>query len=130
LKLANEEGFPHRGGVDFFDNQVDPKTGTIRMRGVFTNEDRALIPGMFATVRLPAGPPVEALTIPQTAVVSDQDYKLVYVVNRESVVETRSIKLGRAHGPLRAVLEGLTPEDRVIINGLMMVRKGAKVEAQ
>jgi hypothetical protein len=68
--------------------------------------------------------------VPDVAVTADQNYKFVYVVNKDNVVETRTITIGRAHGPLRAVLEGLTPEDRVIVNGLMMVRRGAKVEPQ
>jgi RND family efflux transporter MFP subunit len=129
LKLANEEGFPHRGRVDYVDNQVNPKTGTIRLRAVFANEDRALVPGMFATVRVPAGPPVKALVVPDTAVMADQNYKFVYVVSPEGTADMRPIKVGRSHGPLRAVLEGLTPEDRLVINGLVMVRKGAKLDA-
>ncbi len=68
--------------------------------------------------------------VPDVAVQSDQGYKFVYVANAEDKVETRSIKIGRAHGPIRAVLEGLKPDDRVIINGLMLVRPGAKVVVQ
>ncbi|MCX6904553.1 MAG: efflux RND transporter periplasmic adaptor subunit [Verrucomicrobia bacterium] len=130
LALVNEEGFPHQGHVDFFDNQVDSRTGTIRMRASFENHDRALVPGLFANVRVPAGPPVQALLIPDVAVGSDQGRKFVYVVNAESKIETRSITTGRRHGLLRAVLAGLTPEERVVVNGLMMVRPGAKVEVQ
>lgn len=128
LKIGEEPGFPRRGQVDFFDNQVDAQTGTIRLRAVFPNEDRSLVPGMFASVRVPAGPAVQALTIPDLAIMADQNYKIVYVVNTQSVVETRTVKLGRAHGPLRAVLEGLIPSDRVVTNGLVMLRRGAKVQ--
>jgi RND family efflux transporter MFP subunit len=130
LALVNEQGFPHRGRLDFFDNQVNPQTGTIRLRAVFDNEDRALVPGMFANVRVLAGPPEQTLVIPDVAVQSDQGYKFVYVANAEDKVEARSIKIGRAHGPLRAVSEGLKAEDRVIVNGLMLVRPGAKVVIQ
>jgi multidrug efflux system membrane fusion protein len=130
LALAGEEGFPHTGRVDFFDNQVDAKTGTIRVRGVFANADRALVPGMFAKVRIPAGPPEQTLLIPDVAVGFDQNYKFVYVVNPTNVVETRTIETGRSHGALRAVLKGLMPQDRVVVNGLMVARPGAKVEAQ
>lgn len=130
LKLANETAFAHRGRVDFFDNQVNQKTGTIRLRGVFPNVDHALIPGIFANVRVPAGPPVEALMVPAVAIGANQNYKFVSIVNSSNVVETRTITIGRAHGPLRAVLEGLTPRDRVIVNGLAMARPGAKVEPQ
>ena len=124
------QGFPHRGRLDFFDNQVNPQTGTIRLRAVFDNGDRALVPGMFANLRILAGPPEQTLLVPDVAVQSDQGHKFVYVANAEDKVETRAIKVGRAHGPLRAVVKGLTPDDRVIVNGLMMVRPGAKVVVQ
>jgi RND family efflux transporter MFP subunit len=130
LALVNEEGFAHRGRLDFFDNQVNPQTGTIRLRAVFENGDRTLVPGMFANVRVLAGPPGQTLVIPDVAVQSDQGYKFVFVANAEDKVETRSIKIGRAHGPLRAVVEGLKADDRVIVNGLMMLRPGAKVVVQ
>ena len=130
LALVNEEGFAHRGRLDFFDNQVNPQTGTIRLRAVFENGDRALVPGMFANVRVLAGPPEQTLVIPDVAVQSDQGYKFVFVANAEDKVETRSIKIGRAHGPLRAVVEGLKADDRVIVNGLKMLRPGAKVVVQ
>jgi hypothetical protein len=73
---------------------------------------------------------VQTLVVPDVAVQSDQGYKFVYVANAEDKVETRSIKIGRAHGPLRAVVEGLKPDDRVIVNGLMLLRPGAKVVIQ
>ncbi len=130
LALVNEQGFAHRGRLDFFDNQVNPQTGTIRLRAVFDNGDRALVPGMFANLRILAGSPEQTLVIPDVAVQSDQGYRFVYVANAEDKVETRSIKIGRAHGPLRAVVEGLKPEDRVIVNGLMLLRPGAKVVIQ
>ncbi len=128
--MGNEEGFPHPGRVDYVDNQVNPKTGTIRLRAVFANEDRALVPGMFATVRVPAGPPVEALVVPDTAVMADQNYKFVYVVSPEGTADVRPIRIDRSHGRLTMVLEGLTPQDRVVINGLVMVRRGAKLDVQ
>ena len=111
LKLGNEEGFPHRGRVNYVDNAVNPKTGTIRLRAVFANEDRALVPGMFATVRVPAGPAVPALLVPEVAVLANQNYKFVYVAKADGTAEERQVKVGRTHGPLRAVVEGLTPED-------------------
>jgi multidrug efflux system membrane fusion protein len=130
LALVNEEGFAHRGRIDFFDNQVNSQSGTIRLRAVFENEDRALMPGMFANLRVLAGPPEQTLLVPDVAVGSDQGYKYVYVVNAEDIVQKRDITTGRAHGPLRAVPKGLTPEDRVVVNGLMMLRPGAKVVVQ
>jgi RND family efflux transporter MFP subunit len=128
LALAGETGFPHRGQLDFFDNQVDPKTGTVRVRGTFSNPDRMLIPGMFAKLRILADAPGEVLLVPAIAVGSDQGNKFVLVVNKDSIVEPRPVEVGRLHGALRAVLKGLTPDDRVIVNGLMMARPGGKVE--
>jgi RND family efflux transporter MFP subunit len=130
LALVNEQGFLHRGHLDFFDNQVNPQTGTIRLRAVFENADRALVPGMFANLRVLAGPPQEALLIPDVAVQSDLGYKYVFVANEENKVETHPIEIGRAHDPLREVLKGLTAQDRVIVNGLMLLRPGVKVEVQ
>jgi membrane fusion protein, multidrug efflux system len=130
LALVNEKDFAHRGHLDFFDNQVNPQTGTIRLRAVFENPDRTLVPGMFANLRVLAGPPERALLVPDVAVQSDQGYKFLYVANAESKVERRDVDIGRAHGPLRTVVKGLTPQERVIVNGLILLRPGAKVEVQ
>jgi membrane fusion protein, multidrug efflux system len=130
LALVNEQGFTHRGRMDFFDNQVNPQTGTIRLRAVFENADRSLVPGMFANLRVLAGPPQQALLVPDVAVQSDLGYKYVYVANADGKVETRPITIGRAHDPMREVLKGLTAQDDVVVNGLMMLRPGIKVEVQ
>ncbi len=105
LGLVNEDGFGHAGKLDFFDNQVDPQTGTIRLRAVFSNPQRLLVPGMFAKVRVLDGPPEQALVIPDVAVLSDQGYKYVYVVNPEGKAEARSIPDrpgARQHAPRSA----------------------------
>jgi len=81
-------------------------------------------------VRVPAGPAEPTLLIPDVAIGSDQGYKFVFVVDADSRAQTRSIEAGRAHGALRAVLKGLKPDDRVVVNGLMMLRPGVKVDAQ
>jgi multidrug efflux system membrane fusion protein len=130
LGLDGETGCPHRGRLDFFDNQVNPQTGTIRLRAVFENGDRTLVPGMFANLRVLAGQARQALLVPDVAVQSDQGYKYVFIANAEGKVEARYIDTGRAHGPLREVLKGLTQNDQVIVNGLMMLRPGVKVEVQ
>jgi RND family efflux transporter MFP subunit len=128
LALGNEQGFPHKGHIDFFDNQVNPMTGTIRMRGIFANPDRLLIAGMFATIRVPAGPPAQALLVPAVAIGSDQGNKFVLVVNAQSVAEAKPVTVGRQHGAMTAVLSGLTTKDRVIVNGLMLTRPGSPVQ--
>lgn len=128
LALVNEQGHPHKGRVDFFDNKMNEKTGTIRLRGVFPNPNRSLVPGMFATVRVPAGPPVQALAVPAVAIGSDQGMKLVMIVNKDGAVEPRPVEVDRQHGAMRVVTSGLTPQDRVIVNGMMMARPGVKVQ--
>ncbi len=128
LALDTETGFPHRGTVDFYDNQVDKQMGTIRLRATFQNANRELIPGLFARVRVPAGKPTEAMLIPDVAVSFDQKQKFVYVVNQQNLAEVKPIQADRRHGTSWAVLKGLTTEDRVIVNGLLMLRKGVPVQ--
>lgn len=130
LALANETGFPHKGKIDFFDNQVDAKSGTIRVRAKFENPNNTLVPGFYGKLRLPAGPEFETLLIPDTALGSDQGLKYVLIVNGEGVVERRSVTTGRRHGDSRAILEGLKAEDNVIVNGLLIAQPGMKVQTQ
>ena len=128
LELANETGFPHQGTLDFVDNQVDPASGTLRLRAVFPNPDRVLQPGFFARVRVPASPKYPALLVPDLAVGTDQDKKIVSVVNATNVVEYRVVSLGPLSDGLRVVRDGLHPDDMVIVNGLMSARPGTLVK--
>lgn len=130
LQLSNETGFPHAGEIDFVDNRLDPATGTIRARGVFSNEGGWLTPGSFARMRIPGSGRYEALLVPDEAVTTDQNQKNLLVVNAENQVEVRHVQLGALFGDLRAIASGVGPQDRVIINGLMQARPGAKVEPQ
>ena len=128
LGLANEEGFPHQGTINFVDNQVNPKTGTLRVRGVFPNKDEALSPGYFARVRVPIGRPHQALLVTDRALDTDQGQKIVYVVNEKNEVVSRPVRLGALHDGLREITDGLKPGERVIVNGLQQVRPGVTVE--
>ena len=128
LALDGEEGFPHQGRIDFYDNQINPVAGTIRLRGVFNNRDATLVPGGFARVRLPVGQTASVLLIPEAAIGSEQTRKFVFVLNREQIVEPRPIQVGRQQGTQRAVLSGLKPDDRIVVNGLMLLRPGIKVQ--
>jgi RND family efflux transporter MFP subunit len=130
LSLADEEGFPHSGTVNFVDNQVNPKTGTLRVRGTFPNKDEAISPGFFARVRVPIGFPRQALLITDRAIDTDQGQKIVYVVDGENKVVSRPIRLGALHDGLRVIDDGLQPRDRVIVNGLQQVRPGVTVEPE
>ena len=130
LELANEEGYPHRGGVDFVDNRIDADTGTLRIRGRFDNPDRILGPGLFARVRLFIGDRQKSLSVSERAIGFDQGQRFLLVVNAKNEVEYRRIKIGGIEKDLRVIEEGLGPDDWVIVNGLQRVRPGVKVTPQ
>jgi RND family efflux transporter MFP subunit len=127
LGLANESGYPHEGRLDFVDNQVEPKTGTIRTRAVFSNKSRALTPGLFARVKLVGTQKKKALLVRDAAIGTDQDRKFVLVVGPGDTLVYRPIVPGRLVDGLRIVDSGLQANDRVVVNGLMRVRPGMKV---
>jgi RND family efflux transporter MFP subunit len=128
LGLANEEGHPHPGTINFVDNQVNPKTGTIRVRGVFPNKQEHLLPGFFARVRVPIGRRHRALLVSDRALDTDQGQKVLYVVNDKNEVVSRPVRLGALHDGLREITDGLKPGERVIVNGLQQLRPGISVE--
>jgi RND family efflux transporter MFP subunit len=127
-QLENETDFPHRGVLDFSNNSVDTSTGTIQLRGVFPNEDRAMFPGLFATIQIPLGPPKPGLVVPNAVVLSDQQGDYVFVVNAQNVVERRNVVKGPLNGVARAIASGLTATDRVVVNGIPNIRIGQTVE--
>ena len=128
MGLANETGFPHKGHMDFVDNRVDPSTGTLRARGVFTNSDHSLSPGFFARLRIPGSGKYPALLIPDRALGSDQSQKFVYVVGGDRKIEVHPVKIGPIIEGLRVVKEGLKGGEQVVVEGLMRVRPGIVVE--
>jgi RND family efflux transporter MFP subunit len=128
LGLAGDEGFPRQGTINFVDNQINPKTGTLRVRGVFPNKDEALSPGFFARVRVPIGRPHHALLVTDRAIDNDQGQKILYVVNEKDEVVSRSIRVGALHDGLREITEGISSGERVIVKGLQQVRPGLTVE--
>lgn len=133
MALADSEGFPYKGVIDFVDNRMDPNTGTIRVRAVFENPkpergQRELHPGYFARVRIPGGGTYEALLIDDKAVGASQAQKVVMVVGEGNIVMPRVVTVG----PLqpdgkRVIRSGLKPEDKVIVNGLAKIRPGMPV---
>jgi RND family efflux transporter MFP subunit len=129
LGLANEDGFPHGGAINFTDNQVNPRTGTLRVRAFFPNKDEALSPGYFARVRVPISAPHKALLISERALDTDQGQKIVCVVDKDNRVTSRPVRLGALHDGLREITDGLEPGERIIVNGLQHVRPGMTVEA-
>jgi RND family efflux transporter MFP subunit len=127
LGLANEVGFPHEGRLDFVDNQVDPESGTIRTRAIFSNRSRALTPGLFARVKLVGTEKMKATLVRDAAIGTDQDRKFVLVVGPGDTLAYRPIVPGRLSDGLRIVTSGLNPGERIVVNGLMRVRPGMKV---
>ncbi|NQS85063.1 efflux RND transporter periplasmic adaptor subunit [Pantoea allii] len=121
IALAGEQGYPHRGNVDFLDNQLNASTGTIRMRALLDNRDRTYTPGLFARVRLPGSAQFNALLIDDKAVLTDQDRKYVYVVDAQGKAQRRDVKPGAMADGLRIVAAGLQAGDRVIVAGLQKV---------
>ena len=121
MGLADEEGYPHEGTMNFVDNELDAGTGTIRARAVFSNKDGLFTPGLFARVQLLGSGAQSALLINDRAVLTDQDRKFVYVIGPENKALRRDVKLGAQVDGLRIVSQGLAPEDRVIVNGVQKV---------
>jgi RND family efflux transporter MFP subunit len=130
MALPNDKGFPHRGELDFLDNQINTATGTIRGRAVFRNPDRSLTPGSFVRLRLPGSATYRAPLIQDRAIGTDLDKRYVYVVGKGGKVEYRAVQLGPVIDELRVVRSGLEAGDVVIVNGLQRVRPGAQVQTE
>ena len=128
--LSNETGYPHIGVLDFVDSSVDTSTGTIQMRALFDNLDRILFPGLLARVRIPLGEPTPMLVVPNVAVSADQIGSFVMVVDDQDVVRRTTVVTGPLDGDMRAIVSGLTAQDRVVVNGLVYAKAGAKVDPQ
>lgn len=127
--LAGEEGFPHRGRLDFVDNQLNRHSGTIQFRAVVPNPDGRLKSGQFARVEMPTERLHEALLVDRKAVLTDQDRRFVYVVDDQDRVQRRDVEPGRRVNDLVVIRSGLSAGDRVIVNGLQHVA-GAGLEVQ
>ncbi len=130
MGLANESDYPHRGEMVFVDNQVDPRTGTIRARASFDNKNGYLTPGLFARVKLLGHNSYRAVLVDDRAVGTDQSQKFVYVVDAQNKVTYRPVKVGRLTDGLRIVQQGLQPGENVIVNGLQRVRPGVVVATE
>ncbi len=128
MGLANEEGqFPHKGYVDFVDNRLNPETGTIRARAVFSNKDRLFTPGLFARMKLVGSGRYHAALVLDRAIGTDQDKKFVLVLKPDKMVEYRSVQPGRLVDGLRVISSGVKGGEQIVINGLQRVRPGMKV---
>jgi RND family efflux transporter MFP subunit len=138
MGLADEEGYPHKGKINFMDNRVDPSSVSVWVRGVFPNPHRLLTPGLFVRVRLPIGDPYRAILIPERALATDQGHKFVWVVKSvdnpqtgqpRELAEYRRVEVGEQHGRLR-IVQGVKMGERVLVSGLQRVRADMEVTPQ
>jgi RND family efflux transporter MFP subunit len=131
LKLIDENDFDHEGRMDFVDNVIDRSTGTIRGRAVFSNPNEVFTPGMFARVRVPGSPPYEALLVPDAAISTEQARRFVTVIDAQDTARQRYVTLGQLTSDnLRVIRDGIGPDDRVVVSGLMQARPGQKVRPE
>ena len=130
IGLQNEEGYPHKGHLDYVSPQLDTATGTLAGRGLFDNKDHALLPGLFVRVRIPFDRKDEALLTLDDAIGTSQEGSYVLVVGADNVVQRRIVKTGQKQGQLRVIESGLAPGDWVVTEGVQRAFPGAKVEPQ
>jgi len=128
--LQTEDGYPHKGKLDYASPTINQSTGTLPVRGVLPNPDRVLLPGYFVRVRVPFDQQHDALLVPDAALGSDQAGRYVLVVNKDNVVEQRKVETGPVEGLLRVIESGLKPDDRVVTAGLLRAIPGQKVDPQ
>jgi RND family efflux transporter MFP subunit len=131
LQLGDEEGFPHQGYIESFDNKLDTASGSIILRAVFPNNDGRIVPGLFARIRIPASEKKPALLIEESAIGTDQAQKFVLTLTSSNTVAYRPVKLGPLVDGKRLVREGLHAEDQIVQNLVMArVRPGMPVQPQ
>ncbi len=126
VRLQDESDYRWKGQLDFTDNGLDPRSGTIRARARFANPEMFLTPGMFGNMRLSTGQTARALLIPAAAVQTDQARKIVYVVGKDGMVAAKPVEIGPEVDGLRVIRSGLTPTDQVVITGYQFARPGTK----
>jgi len=130
LQLADEDGFPHQGHIESFDNRLDPQTGSILLRAAFPNPEGRIVPGLFARIRIPGSEKHPALLVEERAIGTDQAQKFVLTLTQTNTVAYRPVQLGSAIEGKRIVRTGLQPGEMVVVNGLQRVRPGMPVTPQ
>lgn len=130
MALANEQGYPHKGVIDFVDNRLDPGTGVIRSRAVFENPDGLMAPGFFARVRIPGSGKYTGLLVHDQAIGYDQGKAFVFVVGQDNKVKQVPVEIGPIHDGLRVIKTGVTEGDRLVVEGMALVRNGSDVNVK
>lgn len=128
MALADDSDYQHMGNIDFVDNSVNQQTGTIRIRATFANSDNSLLPGLFARIKLVGSDSYQGILIDDKAIGTDLNNKFVLVVNAENQLEYRAVKLGEKVNGLRIVREGLSANDKIVVNGLQRVMPNIQIE--
>jgi RND family efflux transporter MFP subunit len=127
IGLQDEDGYPHRGALDYASPAIDQSTGALTARAIFANQDRTLLPGMFVRVRVPVNHEPNALLAPDAALGSDQSGRYLLVVREDGVVEQRAVEIGPLEGALRVIEKGIEANDQVIVEGIQRAIPGQKV---
>ena len=127
VALSDETGWPHKGKLDFIDNEMDRSSGTLHARATVPNADLLIAAGQFARLRVPTGAEAEMTLVPDAALAMDQSRTILMTVAPDGTVVPKPVQTGAAVGDLRVVKSGLAPDDRVVINGLMFAHPGTKV---
>lgn len=130
MGLADQQGTPNKGRLDFVDNRVNPSTGTVQARAVFENKEGHWMPGLFARIKVPEGAPTLSIMVPDRAIGTDQSKKVVWVVTPDNKALPRDVTLGAAEGNLRMVTSGLKVGERVIVEGTQRVQPGMLVQPE
>ena len=130
VALESENGYPHRGTLDYTSPSVNQSTGTLTVRGILANPNRVLLPGYFVRVRIPFGEPQSALLVPEQAIGSDQGGRYVLVVDRDNTVAQRRVAIGPKENDARIIESGLDAQDRVVVAGTLRAIPGQKVDPQ
>lgn len=130
IQLADEKDFPHQGKLDFIQNRIDEKTGSIKLRAIFNNKDNLLKSGMFVRARVPVSQPYQAVVVPEQSIGVDQDTRYVIVVGADKKPARRTVELGRLVGDQRVITKGLQSGEEIIYRGLQRVRPGAILEIE
>ena len=127
IELQGENGYPHKGHINYTAPQIDASTGTLAARGTFGNSDHKLLPGSFVRIRVPLSQTKGALLVPDAALGADQGGRFLLLVDGKNTVKQQTVSIGAKRGDLRIIEKGLKPDDRVIVNGMQRAQPGKPV---
>ncbi|MCY3004564.1 MAG: efflux RND transporter periplasmic adaptor subunit [Planctomycetota bacterium] len=130
VQLGDEKDYPHRGKLDFLENSIDDRTGSIKLRAVLNNAENLYKAGMFVRVRVPVSEPYSAVLVPEASIGVDQDTRYVIVIGADKKPVRQSVQIGRAIGTWRVITKGLEPGTQVVYRGLQRVRPDAQLDIQ